>query len=450
MHDTPFNPFTTPIAAEASTPKRVAIIGGGLAGLACAWHLQQAGIDWHLFEAQPHLGGRVHTHTHETGFLLDAGFQVLNTAYDEAQPWMNDLNLRPFYAGAMIRHGNRFHKLGDPRRDRSQFWHGFWSTLPTLGDKLKVLQLQALSLQLNEAQLFELEEQTTHEVLTQFGFSPRLIERFFTPFFGGVFLEEGLKTSFRKFLWAFQTFVNGQVCLPAQGMQALPQLIASQLPHNRLFTNVGLQHLSPPNPTEPYRTLLLSNGQTVPTTHVVLAMDIPSICNLVGQALPVTYQHTQVFYFSKQGKLPNKLRHRCLWLNGNTVEQEPIQHLCFPSEVAPSYAPPNHQLMSVTLKPSWTPYDLDEATLVASVKQQLSQWFGKKEADLWHYLQRVVVPCALPSSTLLYGTQQATLFPWQQHLEATWQVQLAGDFMDTASINGALRSGRLTAERLTL
>ena len=35
------------------------IIGGGLAGLALADHLQAQGRDWRLIEAQPHLGGRV-------------------------------------------------------------------------------------------------------------------------------------------------------------------------------------------------------------------------------------------------------------------------------------------------------------------------------------------------------------------------------------------------------
>lgn len=41
----------------------VAIIGGGLAGLALADHLQRAGIRFHLFEARQSLGGRVRAHS---------------------------------------------------------------------------------------------------------------------------------------------------------------------------------------------------------------------------------------------------------------------------------------------------------------------------------------------------------------------------------------------------
>lgn len=48
-------------ARTLSPPTRstVAIVGGGLAGLALADELQGAGIDWHLFEARERWGGRI-------------------------------------------------------------------------------------------------------------------------------------------------------------------------------------------------------------------------------------------------------------------------------------------------------------------------------------------------------------------------------------------------------
>ena len=39
----------------------VAIVGGGLTGLALAWHLNRAGVPFHLYEARSRLGGRIQT-----------------------------------------------------------------------------------------------------------------------------------------------------------------------------------------------------------------------------------------------------------------------------------------------------------------------------------------------------------------------------------------------------
>jgi monoamine oxidase len=44
---------------EAGREPRIAIIGGGIAGLSCAWRLRQAGIAADIYEAAPRLGGRI-------------------------------------------------------------------------------------------------------------------------------------------------------------------------------------------------------------------------------------------------------------------------------------------------------------------------------------------------------------------------------------------------------
>ena len=62
----------------------VTIIGGGLSGLCCARRLHESGVSFQLLEASEEVGGRVRT-ADVDGFLLDRGFQVLLTAYPEAQ-----------------------------------------------------------------------------------------------------------------------------------------------------------------------------------------------------------------------------------------------------------------------------------------------------------------------------------------------------------------------------
>lgn len=57
-----------------SVALQVAVIGGGITGLACAFRLQQIGIHFSLFEASERVGGLIST-VEEDGFLFEAGPQ---------------------------------------------------------------------------------------------------------------------------------------------------------------------------------------------------------------------------------------------------------------------------------------------------------------------------------------------------------------------------------------
>jgi predicted NAD/FAD-dependent oxidoreductase len=62
--------------------KRIAIIGGGIAGLSCAWHLQQRNITATIFEQASHCGGRIITKQEQTmRFDMGAPFFTANHPY---------------------------------------------------------------------------------------------------------------------------------------------------------------------------------------------------------------------------------------------------------------------------------------------------------------------------------------------------------------------------------
>ena len=71
-----------------------------MAGLSCGYHLQKAGVRFALLESADSVGGRVQTDNVD-GFLLDRGFQIFLTSYQEAQAVLDyqTLDLQPFYAG---------------------------------------------------------------------------------------------------------------------------------------------------------------------------------------------------------------------------------------------------------------------------------------------------------------------------------------------------------------
>ena len=76
-----------------------------MAGLACGLHLQKAGVNFTILEASDGVGGRVRTDVVD-GFLLDRGFQIFLTSYQEAQAVLDypALDLKPFYAGKECHH----------------------------------------------------------------------------------------------------------------------------------------------------------------------------------------------------------------------------------------------------------------------------------------------------------------------------------------------------------
>ncbi|MGE0490779.1 MAG: protoporphyrinogen oxidase [Vulcanimicrobiota bacterium] len=65
---------------------RLAIVGGGITGLAAAFEAHQAGVDFHLFEAGDRFGGAIQTIEHE-GAIMEAGPDSIL----KSKPWAYDL-----------------------------------------------------------------------------------------------------------------------------------------------------------------------------------------------------------------------------------------------------------------------------------------------------------------------------------------------------------------------
>ena len=121
----------------------VVIVGAGLAGLGCALRLREVGVPFQVVEASDGVGGRVRTDALD-GFRLDRGFQVLFTAYPEAQRTLDSgpLDLRPFYPGALVRCRGKFHRLADPRKRPLAGLAGLATPIGTFADKFRLLSLK--------------------------------------------------------------------------------------------------------------------------------------------------------------------------------------------------------------------------------------------------------------------------------------------------------------------
>jgi monoamine oxidase len=81
--------------ALATNPPRIAIIGGGLAGLTCAYRLRQAGYRATLYEASDRLGGRCWTRRGDfaEGQIAEHGGELIDQGHTETRKLAQELGL---------------------------------------------------------------------------------------------------------------------------------------------------------------------------------------------------------------------------------------------------------------------------------------------------------------------------------------------------------------------
>lgn len=87
------NSFKTTLKSSEGTKKKVAIIGGGLSGLACAKYLVDAGHEPTVFEARNVLGGKVSAWQDEDGDWIETGLHIFFGAYPNMMNLFSELEI---------------------------------------------------------------------------------------------------------------------------------------------------------------------------------------------------------------------------------------------------------------------------------------------------------------------------------------------------------------------
>jgi len=413
-------------AFSMPTNPSVLIVGAGMAGLTCALYLKRAGIDATLLEAGDGVGGRVRTDTHD-GFQFDRGFQILLTAYPETNRLLdyNALQLKTFRSGALIRQDGDWTRLLNPLREPESVLKTLFSTAGNLGDKLNIVRLITRTAGLSAQDFFHQEATTTQQFLREYGYSERMINTFFRPFFGGVFLEDRLTTSSNFFEFCFRYFYTGDAAVPAAGIGAIPAQLAAQLAPGQVRLNTAVSQVQEGQ-------VILADGQTLSADVVVLAVDAAAADRLLGRpASDRTFNRTTTTYFAAPASpQPDRL----LMLNPD--RQSVVHNLCVLSDVAPAYAPAGQSLISVSTQGLTS---VDEAALTRQIQQELKSWFGEA-VEQWSYLRTYHLPEALPA----YG-------PESRHapLRLSDGLYQCGDQAAYPSLNAAMETGRKVAEAIS-
>ncbi len=404
----------------------VVIVGSGLTGLACALQLQQWNVPFLVLEAQDGVGGRVRTDKVD-GFLLDRGFQVLLTAYPECQRVLDyeALDLKPFYPGALVRIEGKFHRVADFWRRPLAGVGTLFAPVGSIVDKFRVNQLRNRVRKHGVDELFSLPETTTAEHLRSFGFSEQMIDRFFRPFFSGIFLEEELKTSSRMFDFVFRMFSDGDTSVPSNGMQAIPEQMASKLPPNSIRIQTRVSEI------EESGLVHVEGGDSIQAKAVVIATDGSSVGELVeGFSTPAWRSVCCLYYAAEKSPVSEAI----LVLNGEG--RGPVNNFSVMSDVSANYAPSGSALLSASVLGN--PEQSDEE-LEMSVRAHLREWYGEV-VSTWKHLRTYRIKHALPEQF------PPALQEPQRSIQLRPGLYVCGDHRDNASINGAMVSGRRTAE----
>jgi len=396
--------------------KRIAIIGAGVSGLVAAINLEKAGYSPIIYDKKDRVGGRVQT-DYIDGEVFDKGFQVLLPNYPAVQKYLNLelLHLKYFSSGAFVFKKDYRSKLGDPSRDFDLLFPTLFSSLASISDKFKILKLSRKLSKKSFENIFNSDSQTTLEYLKNFGFSEKVIENFFRPFYAGIFLEDSLRTSSRMFEFTFKLFSNAKAGIPEKGIQAIPNQLANKLKKTTFHFNTTIESVI-------NNEIKFIDGKSTQVDFVIIATD-PSklIPNLNNQKSD--WKKVDNLYFEVKNRVIN------LPMIGLVAEDDALINNFHYLKLASA----DRQILSVSVIKN---HNLEDAELKQRVKQELNEIC---DVDVVELIRHYKIPQALPElSNLNYKIPHT-----ETKLKDT--IFLAGDVLSNGSLNAAMLNGESAA-----
>ncbi|MFY0407185.1 NAD(P)/FAD-dependent oxidoreductase [Solicola sp. PLA-1-18] len=402
----------------------VIVVGAGLSGLTAARSLQESGHAVVVVEAADAVGGRIRTDRVD-GMLLDRGFQLLNPAYPalKGRVDLDALALSTFRAGVVVATSAGQHVLSDPRRAPGDLLGTMKTLFPRSTSDLHATvgiakYLGKVALESAES-LMKRPEMAYGDAFDAAGLGSSVGRATIETFLAGV-LADDTRTASRHYVdLLLRTFAQGVPGLPRDGMQALPEQVASHLAAGTVRLDTPVERID--------GTTVHTAAGPIASRAVVVATGAPEAAHLVGAEPGETRALTT--YYHRVDHSPAE--HPMLHVDAD--RQGPVINSAVISDSAPSYSR-DGSLVATTVLGSH-----DDVESEAAAREHAGRMY-RTDSSRWDHVATYAIRHALPSMTAPLDMRK------EQRVRAGLYV--AGDHRDTASIQGALVSGSRVADRV--
>lgn len=395
---------------------KIHIVGAGVSGLIAATILEKNGFSPVIIESTNRVGGRLKTDIID-GYQLDQGFQVLLTAYPAAQKYLDleSLEMQKFLPGASVFKNTKQEIIGDPIGEASLLFSTVFTGIGTFADKLKIFKLNNQLKKKTVVEIFQDKKQTTLSYLEGLGFSTKIIDNFFKPFFSGIFIENKLETSSRMFQFVYKMFGEGDAAIPKNGIEAIPKQLLSNLNKTSILYKTKVS-------TVTNKEIVLCNGQKIESDFTIIATEVDKLVqNVTNQ--PITWQGCDTLYFETEDRTINKR------LIGLIPENNSLINNIFYCTSLETQTKQDKELLSVTVVDN---QNISIEKLIDRVTWELKNYCGIIPTK---FIKHYYIPKSLPKlQDLKYDMSSS-------ETRITDRIFKAGDVQLNGSLNAAMLSG---------
>lgn len=366
-------------AVEADARLPIAIIGGGVAGLAAAYRLTQAGRKIRLFEASPRLGGVIRS-VRDGAWLSEAGPNSFQESSTEIVALLKELGLDSERLHANPSAKKRFIVREGKLRPLPSS-PGSFLTTPLFSAKAK---LRILTEPLMRARQRRSDVDLATFIVDHFG--QEVVDYAVNPFVSGIYAGDATKLSTRHAfptLWESEqkkgSLIRGMMAAGKEkrakgnprssiisfrgGLQVLTDALAANIPPNSVLLNSTVERLEP---GEPWKVFWSRDGELGAEEFggVILALPANSLAQLrfgmddncpLQQLAKIEYAPvTSLFLGFRRDQVGHPLDGFGALIPSG--ERRQILGAIFSSSLFPNRAPPDHVALTVlsggTLNPA--------------------------------------------------------------------------------------------------